>query len=213
MYWTTPALPPRPREQRAVERAEQVDVLVRPERIGPTGSASCEWNTAAKRVRRPSTISSNTMSAWLSPAAGAVGASTLSIFTTSAGRSARSSPGRPAATPVSGSHGRSARRRGRRHRRGRRGRGRCVRGRCVDVVGGAVVAGAVVDGRRGGGGRRRRRCRQPAPPAQRPTSRPAATRATRRGRWAGRGVMSELSQQRDPLLERRVGVEQTVDRP
>ena len=43
---------------------------MRPERIGPTGSASWLWNTAAKRVKPSSTISSNTMSAWLSPVCG-----------------------------------------------------------------------------------------------------------------------------------------------
>ena len=72
---------------------------VRPERIGPTGSDSIELNTAANRVARPSTISSYTMSAWLSPDCGS--ASTLSILTTIAGRGVYA-PGSATATPVKG---------------------------------------------------------------------------------------------------------------
>ncbi len=56
----------------------------RAERIGPTGSAGVEWKTAAKRVKPPSTISSNTTSASLIPACGRALA-TLSSFTTRAG--------------------------------------------------------------------------------------------------------------------------------
>src|SRR3954470_20542395 len=57
--------------------------VVRAERIGPTGAASVEWNTAAKRVM-PSTISSYTMSAWFRPACG-LASGWLSIFTISTG--------------------------------------------------------------------------------------------------------------------------------
>src|SRR5581483_8465934 len=68
-----------------LSRAMSVD---RAERIGPTGSDGVEWNTAAKRVKPPSTISSKTTSASLMPSWGRapLGTSpTLSIFTTSAG--------------------------------------------------------------------------------------------------------------------------------
>ena len=64
--------------------------MVRAERTGPTGSVPTEWNTATKRVMSASTTSSNTMSAWFSPDCGA--ASTLSTFTTSAGRGAITIP-------------------------------------------------------------------------------------------------------------------------
>src|SRR5438105_6941712 len=57
----------------------------RAERTGPTGFDSSEWNRAANRVIPPSTPSSNTTSAWLSPIWGrALGA--LSILTTRTGR-------------------------------------------------------------------------------------------------------------------------------
>ena len=69
---------------------------VRPDRIGPIGSALWLWNTAAKRVARPSTISSNTMSATARPV-WFWRASTLSIFATSAARSMMS------ASPATGS--------------------------------------------------------------------------------------------------------------
>src|SRR5919202_1874727 len=67
----------------------------RADRTGPTGLESCEWNSAAKRVIPPSTPSSKTTSAWLSPIWGrALGA--LSIFTTRTGRRAITmSIGRP----------------------------------------------------------------------------------------------------------------------
>ena len=69
--------------------------VVRAERMGPTGSASSDWKTAAKRVM-PSTISSKTTSAWLIPTCGRAIVGTLSIFTTSAGRDAvAGSIGRP----------------------------------------------------------------------------------------------------------------------
>src|SRR3954469_9203062 len=57
----------------------------RAERIGPTGSTSCEWKVTNRRVWPPSTSSSHTMSAWLSPDCGNA-PSTLSIFTESAPR-------------------------------------------------------------------------------------------------------------------------------
>src|SRR3954452_22667106 len=57
----------------------------RPDRTGPTVSTSCDWNTVAKRVAPSLMISSNTMSAELSPVWGRAGP-TLSIFTASAGR-------------------------------------------------------------------------------------------------------------------------------
>src|SRR5258708_7378013 len=57
----------------------------RADRTGPTGFDSSEWNRAANRVIPPSTPSSKTTSAWLSPTWGrALGA--LSIFTTRTGR-------------------------------------------------------------------------------------------------------------------------------
>src|SRR4051812_41377412 len=67
----------------------------RADRTGPTGFDSSEWNSAANRVIPPSTPSSKTTSAWLSPTWGrALGA--LSIFTTRRGRRDRTmSIGRP----------------------------------------------------------------------------------------------------------------------
>src|SRR5581483_7881341 len=67
----------------------------RADRTGPTGFDISEWNSAANRVMPPSTPSSKTTSAWLSPIWGrALGA--LSIFTTRTGRfEARMSIGRP----------------------------------------------------------------------------------------------------------------------
>src|SRR5579884_2100516 len=57
----------------------------RADRTGPTGFESSEWKRAANRVIPPSTPSSKTTSAWLSPIWGrAFGA--LSIFTTRTGR-------------------------------------------------------------------------------------------------------------------------------
>src|ERR1700736_6121292 len=57
----------------------------RVERTGPSGSASVDWNTQAIRLSPPSTSSSKTTSAWLSPAWGRA-PSSLSILTTRAGR-------------------------------------------------------------------------------------------------------------------------------
>src|SRR5262249_42646839 len=71
---------------------------VRPERIGPTGSAPLLWNTAANRVT-PSTFSSYTMSASLSPLCGRA-SGLLSILTTIAGRVSAS--GLTSGRPVSG---------------------------------------------------------------------------------------------------------------
>src|SRR5436190_4015894 len=67
----------------------------RADRTGPIGLELSEWNRAAKRVIPPSTPSSKTTSAWLSPIWGrAFGA--LSIFTTRTGRRDRTmSIGRP----------------------------------------------------------------------------------------------------------------------
>src|SRR4051794_4972667 len=59
---------------------------VRLDRIGPTGSATLLWKTAANRVRC-STFSSKTMSASLSPLCGRA-SGWLSILTTIAGRAA-----------------------------------------------------------------------------------------------------------------------------
>src|SRR5262245_56512262 len=73
---------------------------VRADRTGPTGSASPEWNTAMNRVTAPSTRSSYTMSAWLSPIWGRDAGSTLSILTASAGRAATF--GSRTGIPVSG---------------------------------------------------------------------------------------------------------------
>ena len=56
----------------------------RPERTGPTVSTPCEWKTAANRVAPSLMISSNTMSASLSPDCGRAGP-TLSILTAWAG--------------------------------------------------------------------------------------------------------------------------------
>src|SRR5579864_7434085 len=66
----------------------------RADRTGSTGE-SVDWNTDARRVIPPSTISSTTMSALLMPACGrALGA--LSIFTIKAGRSSVAGvPGSP----------------------------------------------------------------------------------------------------------------------
>ena len=75
---------------------------VRPERIGPTGFADAEWNTAAKRVPY-STTSSNTRSAELSPLCGRA-RMLLSILTTSAARSGAVWP-YSSGTPVSGMRG------------------------------------------------------------------------------------------------------------
>ena len=81
----TPPLPPLHANTGPLNGPSMSTSWVRPDRIGPTGSASWDWNTAAKRVRLPSTISSNTMSASLKPACGRA-AGSLSILTTSAGR-------------------------------------------------------------------------------------------------------------------------------
>src|SRR2546430_17633272 len=59
--------------------------VARADRTGATGLELSEWNRAAKRVIPPSTPSSKTTSAWLSPICGrAFGA--LSIFPTRTGR-------------------------------------------------------------------------------------------------------------------------------
>ena len=74
---------------------------VRPDRIGPIGSELCEWKTAANLVVRPSTTSSNTMSAMASPLWLGTAAALLSIFATSAGRN-RMSSALATGSPVSG---------------------------------------------------------------------------------------------------------------
>src|SRR6516225_3222657 len=71
----------------------------RVDRIGPTRSASADWNTAASRVSAPSTCSSNTTSAWLRPAWGCAPDS-LSTLTTRATRIALLASG--CGKPVSG---------------------------------------------------------------------------------------------------------------
>src|SRR6188472_4128612 len=94
----------------------------RPERTGPTVSTPCDWNTAAKRVAPSLMISSNTMSAELSPVCGRAGP-TLSILTACAGRCGISL-GSATGTPVSGMRSTSG----------------------SVVVVGAVLAGAVLAG-------------------------------------------------------------------
>ena len=59
----------------------------RSERMGPTRSESVDWKTTRNRVRPPSTCSSYTTSAELSPACGRASGA-FSIFTVSAGRAA-----------------------------------------------------------------------------------------------------------------------------
>src|SRR3954464_6213384 len=84
-------------------RAEKMWMsVVRTERMGPTGLASLDWNTAASLVIPPSTISSNTTSASVRLAWGRASLA-LSSFTMSATRSALavSSIGKP----VSGATG------------------------------------------------------------------------------------------------------------
>src|SRR3954449_3239778 len=82
--------------------------VLRAERIGPTGSESCDWKIAASRVTAPSTFSSYTTSAWLRPVCGRAwllrpSPSALSIFTTSAGRA--NLPGSVTGNPVRGMTG------------------------------------------------------------------------------------------------------------
>src|SRR5947209_6867865 len=72
----------------------------RADRIGPTRSASSDWNTANRRVWPPSTSSSYTRSAWFRPDCGKAPL-TLSILTDSAGRPALLAAG----NPVSGYRG------------------------------------------------------------------------------------------------------------
>src|SRR5688572_14116512 len=79
----------------------------RADRIGPTVCGMFDWNTAMNRVM-PSTSSSMTMSAWLSPTCGLAvpgqsGPSELSILRMSAGRLAAASSA--TGTPVSGPGG------------------------------------------------------------------------------------------------------------
>src|SRR5436190_13483842 len=57
----------------------------RADRMGPTGSTSWDWYVANSRLWPPSTSSSHTMSAWLSPDCGNA-PSTLSILIDSAAR-------------------------------------------------------------------------------------------------------------------------------
>src|SRR5918994_2089993 len=121
---TTPALPPDVANSGRPKKGTSSRSLVRIDRTGPTPAESVEWNTAARRVRLPSTGSSMTMSAWLRPAWGrALG--WLSTFTNSAGRLIR--PSKAPSTPVSAATG---------------GGGAVVvvvGGRVVVVVGGRVV--------------------------------------------------------------------------
>ena len=75
----------RPGEQRVRQRRPRGSRRwCGPSGSGPTGVESADWNTAKNRVM-PSTSSSYTTSAWLSPVCGRASA-WLSIFTTSAGR-------------------------------------------------------------------------------------------------------------------------------
>src|SRR5262249_15602189 len=152
-----------------------------------TGSESVDWNTAARRVTLPSTISSYTTSAWLSPSCGRASLprppSALSIFTTSAGRLA-----------VAGSF------------TGRPGKGDTAGAAAVGVVPSVVdvVVVAVVD------------VLLPLLQAATDKS-PTATNAGIRRRFIALltprkkvGISLELPKSCDPLFERGVRVEQAV---
>src|SRR5437588_302473 len=76
--------------------------LGRTDRMGPRRSASLDWNTAMRRLCWPSTTSSYTTSALMSPAWGRA-ASMFSILTTRAGRSSVAAPA--AGRPVRGKTG------------------------------------------------------------------------------------------------------------
>src|ERR671911_1562666 len=157
---TTPALPPDEANSGRPKRGTSSRSLVRIDRAGPTPAESVEWNTAARRVRLPSTGSSMTMSAWLRPAWGRA-RGWLSTFTNSAGRLIR--PSKAPSTPVSGATG---------------GGGAVVvvvGGRVVVVVGGRVV---VV----GSGASPPRSAANTTTGAT--TSTAAAPSATRQRRWA-----------------------------
>ena len=181
-------LPPLQTNSGSLNDENRLMSWVRPDRIGPIGSELCEWNTAAKRVVRPSTISSNTMSATASPLWLGTADALLSILATSAGRS-RISSSLSSGAPVSG--WRSVERNGRRCRRRRRARG-----------------GRRLHGR-GRGGRRGRRGRVGGRPRRR--RRLQRRVRGRRGRQGDGSVSSEFSQEGDALIERRVGIEQSVD--
>src|SRR6478609_7443387 len=99
-------LPPLQRNRGWLSDVSRLMSWVRPERIGPTSAAVCEWNTAANLVQ-PSTFSSKTMSVWLSPACGTASGA-LSILTTIARRSAFGSLGSASGRPVSGQVGAGA---------------------------------------------------------------------------------------------------------
>ena len=175
----TPGLPPLQAKSGWLSAPSRSTSWVRPERIGPTGSASWRVEHGGEAGERPSTISSNTMSAWLSRSAGGR-ASTLSILTTIAGRSGAASPvgerqaGERASGIGGGRRGRRDRRRGRRRRswRPRSSSGAVVVG--LGLAGSVVVAGA---GRRGRRRRRRRRCTRASADRGR---RPGAERTARR---------------------------------
>ena len=132
----TPGLPPLQRNRGWLSPLSRSTSWVRPERIGPTGFEPWLWNTAAKRVNRASTISSNTTSAWLSPVCGRA-APTLSIFATRAGRFGGRWPN-ASGTPVSGIRAGSA-------STGLRSRSVVVVGFAVVVARLVVVSCAVVD--------------------------------------------------------------------
>ena len=193
----TPALPPLHANSGRLSGPSMSTSCGRPDRIGPTGSASWVWNTAAKRVSVPSTISSKTMSALLRPVCGGP-RGWLSILTTSAGRSgalgrAHGSPGER--------HPPHFRRRGRRSSWSRsssstsssstwrRGRRRAVvwRGR-----GGAALVVAV----------RHAAAEQAASGGDTPSAMA----------MVGVEFGSQFPQQCDALVERRMRVEQPVDR-
>src|ERR687897_2935733 len=157
---TTPALPPDEANSSRPKRGTSSRSLVRIDRTGPTPAESVEWNTAARRVRLPSTGSSMTMSAWLRPAWGrALG--WLSTFTNSAGRLIR--PSKAPSTPVSWATGGG--------------------GAVVVVVGGRVVV--VVGGRVVGAGPGASPPRSAANTTTGATTTTAAApSATRQRRWA-----------------------------
>ena len=95
MAAVTRPLPPLQAKIGLLSEPSSATSCVRPERIGPTGSAPLLWNTAANRVSS-STFSSYTRSASSRPLCGRA-SGLLSIFTTSAGRfaAAGSNRGRP----------------------------------------------------------------------------------------------------------------------
>ena len=181
--------------------------MVRAERTGPTGSVPTEWNTATNRVMSASTTSSNTMSAWFSPVWGSAlstGVSRLSIFTASAGRKrvrmGDDEAGQRGDVPPPFP------------RRCRGGGGSCGASwnstgvpfgadRCgLTFVGCSLAATATIAA-----------ARTTTATATTPDARCRIVMRPASGIRPSHLVTSELAQIRDPLFQRRVGVEQSVD--